>query len=88
QENTDLENFALFNNWLVLQERTKGLSSIRQIDWKTQQEKRVQFDDPAYMASLSYNPEPDTNLLRYSYSSMTTPSSVFQWDMQTGEREL
>ncbi|WP_419836340.1 S9 family peptidase [Xenorhabdus littoralis] len=88
QENTDLENFALFNNWLVLQERTKGLSSIRQIDWKTQQEKRVQFDDPAYMASLSYNPEPDTNFLRYSYSSLTTPSSVFQWNMEAGEREL
>ncbi|CDH02753.1 protease II [Xenorhabdus bovienii str. feltiae Moldova] len=88
QEETDLENFALFNNWLVVQERTKGLSTIRQIDWKTQQEKRVKFDEPAYMASLSYNPEPDTDLLHYSYSSMTTPSSVFQWDMQTGEREL
>ncbi|MBD2783668.1 S9 family peptidase [Xenorhabdus sp. DI] len=88
QENTDLENFALFNDGLVVQERTKGLSSIRQIDWKTQQEKRVQFDDPAYMASLGYNPEPDTHFLRYSYSSMTTPSSVFQWNMQTGEREL
>ncbi|MDX7988093.1 S9 family peptidase [Xenorhabdus sp. 12] len=88
QENTDLEDFVLFNNWLVVEERTKGLSSIRQIDWKTKQEKRVQFDDPAYMASLSYNPEPDTNLLRYSYSSLTTPSSVFQWNMQTGEREL
>ncbi|MDC9614448.1 S9 family peptidase [Xenorhabdus khoisanae] len=88
QENTDLENFELFNNWLVVQERTKGLASIRQIDWKTQQEKRVSFDDPAYMASISYNPEPDTHLLRYSYSSMTTPSSVFQWNMQTGEREL
>ncbi|MBC8944507.1 S9 family peptidase [Xenorhabdus indica] len=88
QENTDLEDFELFNNWLVVQERTKGLTSIRQIDWKTQQEKRVKFDDPAYMASLSYNPEPNTDLLRYSYSSLTTPSSVFQWNMQTGEREL
>ncbi|CDG18100.1 S9 family peptidase [Xenorhabdus doucetiae] len=88
QENTDLENFALFNDGLVVQERTKGLSSIRQIDWQTQQEKRVQFDDPAYMASLGYNPEPDTHFLRYSYSSMTTPSSVFQWNMQTGQREL
>lgn len=88
QEETDLENFVLFNNWLVVQERTKGLSTIRQIDWKTQQEKRVKFDEPAYMASLEYNPEPDTDLLHYSYSSMTTPSSVFQWNMQTGEREL
>ncbi|MEQ1976740.1 S9 family peptidase [Xenorhabdus sp. SGI240] len=88
QENTDLENFALFNEGLVVQERAKGLPSIRQIDWKTRQEKRVQFDDPAYMASLGFNPEPDTHFLRYSYSSMTTPSSVFQWNMQTGEREL
>nr|WP_232326347.1 S9 family peptidase [Xenorhabdus hominickii] len=88
QKNTDLEDFALFNNWLVVQERTKGVSSIRQIDWKTQQEKRVKFDDPAYMVSLGYNPEPETDFLRYHYSSMTTPSSVFQWNMQTGENEL
>ncbi len=88
QQNSDLEDFVLFNNWLVVQERTKGLPTIRQINWETQQEKQIKFDDPSYMAWIYYNPEPDTNFVRYGYSSMTTPSSTFQWNMKTGEREL
>ncbi|CAQ83915.1 MULTISPECIES: S9 family peptidase [Photorhabdus] len=88
QQDSDLEDFALFNNWLVVQERAKGLPTIRQINWETQQEKQIKFDDPSYMAWIDYNPEPDTDFVRYGYSSMTTPSSTFQWDMRTGEREL
>ncbi|TDB63292.1 S9 family peptidase [Photorhabdus khanii] len=88
QQETDLEDFALFNNGLVVQERTKGLPTIRQINWETDQEKQVKFDDPSYMAWIDYNPEPDTDVVRYGYSSMTTPSSTFQWNMKTGEREL
>ncbi|NHB91326.1 S9 family peptidase [Photorhabdus cinerea] len=88
QQDSDLEDFVLFNNWLVVQERTKGLPTIRQINWETQQEKQIKFDDPSYMAWIDYNPEPDTDFVRYGYSSMTTPSSTFQWSMKTGEREL
>ncbi len=88
QQDSDLEDFVLFNNWLVVQERTKGLPTIRQINWETQQEKQIKFDDPSYMAWIDYNPEPDTDFVRYGYSSMTTPSSTFQWNMRTGEREL
>ncbi len=88
QQETDLEDFALFNNWLVVQERTKGLPTIRQINWQTDQEKQIKFDDPSYMAWIDYNPEPDTDVMRYGYSSMTTPSSTFQWNLKTGEREL
>ncbi len=88
QQDSDLEDFVLFNNWLVVQERTKGLPTIRQINWETQQEKQIKFDDPSYMAWIDYNPEPDTDFVRYGYSSMTTPSSTFQWNMKTGEREL
>ncbi len=88
QQETDLEDFALFNHWLVVQERIKGLPTIRQISWETDQEKQIKFDDPSYMAWIDYNPEPDTDVVRYGYSSMTTPSSTFQWNMKTGEREL
>ncbi|EYU14826.1 protease II [Photorhabdus aegyptia] len=88
QQDSDLEDFDLFNDWLVVQERTKGLPTIRQINWQTQQEKQIKFDDPSYMAWIDYNPEPDTDFVRYGYSSMTTPSSTFQWNMKTGEREL
>ncbi|HEM8292574.1 TPA: S9 family peptidase [Providencia stuartii] len=88
RDDVDLEGFELFNNWLVLEERANGLVNIRQIDWQTQQENYVTFDDPAYMAWVSNNPEPNTNKLRYGYSSMTTPSSVYEINMQTQEKQL
>lgn len=83
-----LEGFSLFKDWLVVEEREQGLTNLRQINWQTGEEKHIRFDDPTYMTWLSFNPEPDTELLRYGYSSMTTPSSVFQINMDTGERTL
>lgn len=88
RNDVDLEDFALFNKWLVAEERQNGLVNIRQINWQTRQENYVTFDDPAYMASMDYNPEPDTEQLRYHYSSMTTPSSVYEINMQTQEKHL
>lgn len=83
-----LEGFSLFKDWLVVEEREQGLTNLRQINWQTGEEKHIRFDDPTYMTWLSFNPEPDTALLRYGYSSMTTPSSVFQINMDTDERTL
>lgn len=84
----DLENFALFNRWLVVEERHNGLVNLRQIDWQTKQQKMVEFDEPVYSAWIGYNPEPDSETLRYGYSSLTTPISVMQINMLTGQREL
>ena len=83
-----LEGFSLFKEWLVVEEREQGLTHLRQIHWQSGEEKHIRFDDPTYMTWLSFNPEPDTALLRYGYSSMTTPSSVFQIDLDSGERTL
>lgn len=83
-----LEGFSLFKDWLVVEEREQGLTHLRQIHWQSGEEKHIRFDDPTYMTWLSFNPEPDTVLLRYGYSSMTTPSSVFQIDLDSGERTL
>lgn len=88
RDDVDLEDFSLFNQWLVLEERQGGLVNIRQINWQTKQENYVSFDDPAYMAWIDTNPEPNTDKLRYGYSSMTTPSSVYQINMQTQEKKL
>lgn len=88
RDDIDLEDFELFNQWLVLEERKNGLVNIRQINWLTNNENYVSFDDPTYMAWVSNNPEPNTNKLRYGYSSMTTPSSVYEIDMQTQEKLL
>ncbi|MGP9435094.1 S9 family peptidase [Ewingella sp. AOP8-B2-18] len=83
-----LEGFSLFRDWLVVEEREQGLTNLRQIHWATGEEKSLSFDDPTYVTWLAYNPEPDTSLLRYGYSSMTTPSSLFELNLDTGERRL
>ncbi|HEK2717020.1 TPA: S9 family peptidase [Proteus mirabilis] len=88
QSEVDLESFELFNSWLVLEERKQGLVSLRQIDWKTGQSTNIIFDDPVYMAWLSVNPQADSEELRFGYTSMTTPSSTYQWNMQTKEKQL
>lgn len=88
RDGVDLEGFALFNNWLVVEERQNGLVNIRQISWLTHKENQVSFDDPTYMAWIGNNPEPDTDTLRYGYSSMTTPSSVYEINMLTQEKQL
>ncbi|MBL0547001.1 S9 family peptidase [Aeromonas jandaei] len=83
-----LESYALFKDWLVLEERSKGLTRLRQVNWQSGEQKEIAFDDPAYVTWLAYNPEPDTSALRYGYSSMTTPSSTYELDMATGQRTL
>ncbi|HGN1969893.1 TPA: S9 family peptidase [Proteus mirabilis] len=88
QPEVDLESIELFNRWLVLEERKQGLVSLRQIDWKTGQSTNIIFDDPVYMAWLSVNPQADSEELRFGYTSMTTPSSTYQWNMQTKEKQL
>ncbi|HDS8303815.1 TPA: S9 family peptidase [Proteus mirabilis] len=88
QPEVDLESFELFNRWLVLEERKQGLVSLRQIDWKTGQSTNIIFDDPVYMAWLSVNPQADSEELRFGYTSVTTPSSTYQWNMQTKEKQL
>lgn len=88
QPDTDLEDFTLFRDWLVLQERHAALPQIRIIHRQSGKETQVAFDDGAYCAWLGLNPEPDSQLLRYGYTSMTTPASVYELDMASGERTL
>ncbi|OAT46381.1 protease [Proteus hauseri ATCC 700826] len=88
QKDVDLEGFDLFNRWLVLEERQQGLVSLRQIDWQTGESTKVTFDDPVYMAWLGFNPQADSEELRFGYTSMTTPTSTYQWNMQTHQKQL
>ena len=46
------------------------------------------FEEPAYVASTAATPDPNTNLLRYVYTSLTTPNSTFEFDMTSGEKKL
>ncbi|EPE1851395.1 oligopeptidase B [Cronobacter dublinensis] len=88
REHIMLEGFTLFADWLVVEERQRGLTSLRQINRSTHESLGIAFDDPAYVTWVAYNPEPETCKLRYGYSSMTMPDTLFELNMETGERRV
>lgn len=83
-----LENTELFKNHLVIQERKNGLIQLRIIDQKTEKEHYLDFGEPAYDAYIGTNPEFDTETLRYGYTSMTTPNSTYDYDMNAKTKVL
>ena len=88
RDNVLLEDFEIFKNFLVLQERSEALTHLRVIRWKDRSEHYLDFGEPAYVAYLSTNPEFDTDVLRYGYSSLTTPNSTYDYNMVTREKTL
>lgn len=83
-----LEGIEIFKDYLVVDERKNGLTQLRMIRWADKSEKYMEFQDPAYAAGVGANPDFETDVLRYSYSSMTTPNSQYDYNMTTGERKL
>jgi oligopeptidase B len=82
-----LEGFEVFKNFLVLEERKEGLMHLRIIK-NDQTEHYVDFGEPTYAAGTGVNLDFDTNVLRYGYTSLTTPSSTFDYNMETREKTL
>ena len=83
-----LQGFELFSNHLVLQERVNGLRAIRIKGWDGKDDHYIQFNDPAYLSYPTTNLDFDTNILRYNYTSLTTPNSTFEYNMDTKEQVL
>jgi oligopeptidase B len=83
-----LEGFDLFRDHLVLEEREGGLVRLRVIPWTGDGEHYIEFDDAAWMAFTTANLEFDTSVLRYGYTSMTTPFTTYDYDMESRERKL
>ena len=81
-----LEGFELFDGFTALAERSNALERIRLL--KADGEEYVAADEPAYSMGLSVNAEPDTEWLRYGYTSMTTPGTTYELNVATGERRL
>jgi oligopeptidase B len=83
-----LEGFDLFKEYLVLQERGNALTRIQVRPWAGGGDHFLDFGEPAYTASVAFNPEYDTKTLRYNYTSMTTPQSVYDYDMAAHTKQL
>ena len=83
-----IDDLEAFKDFLVVYERKNGLQTIRYQTTKDKKFHSIKFPEPVYSYSQGSNPEYDTKLLRYTYTSLTTPSSVFDFDMTTQKTEL
>lgn len=85
---TRLEDVVFFKNFMVLDERKNGLGHLRVRDWQGKVDYYIPFNDPAYTCYTEVNRDYETSVLRYGYSSLTTPNSIYAFDMATQKQEL
>jgi oligopeptidase B len=88
REDVLLEDIEIFANYLVVEERTGGLNKIRIMSWDGKDEYYLPFGSETYTAYTSTNVDFETEILRYSYQSMATPSSVIDFNMRTKEKDV
>ena len=88
RKDVHLLGMEIFKNHLVLNERKNGLRSLRVINQKSGRDEYLDFGEATYTASISVNEEFNTNILRYTYTSMITPRSTYDYNMDSGTFDL
>jgi oligopeptidase B len=88
REEVYLENVEIFKDYLVTEERENGLTRIKIARWDNSETHYISFNEETYTAGIGNNPEFDSTTLRYSYSSLTTPASVVDYDMSQRTKKL
>lgn len=88
REDVLLEDIEIFKNYLVVEERSNGLNHIRIMPWNGEPDYYLPFGSETYNAYTTTNVDFDTDILRYSYQSLATPSSVIDFNMKTKTKEI
>ena len=88
REDVLLEDIEIFKNYLVVEERSNGLNHIRIMPWNEEPDYYLPFGSETYNAYTTTNVDFDTDILRYSYQSLATPSSVIDFNMKTKTKEV
>ncbi|WP_343705875.1 S9 family peptidase [Flavobacterium sp.] len=88
REDVLLEDIEIFKNYLVVEERSNGLNHIRIMPWNDEPDYYLPFGSETYNAYTTTNVDFDTDILRYSYQSLVTPSSVIDFNMKTKTKEI
>lgn len=83
-----LEGLEVFKDYAVAHEKSEGLNRFRILSFKTGAWNEINFPETVYSAFGGGTPEFDTRMFRINYQSMTTPSSVYDYDLETRERTL
>ncbi len=88
REDVTLEGLDFYKGFAVISERIDGLEKIRIYDFKRGTSRDIQTEESVYMLSLIGLPEFESTSIRYSYSSMITPNSTYEYNLVTGETKL
>jgi oligopeptidase B len=88
REDVLMEGIDIFKDFYVLSERKNGLNELKITRWDGSDSYYLPFDSETYTASVGTNPDFDTEILRYSYNSLATPSSIIDYNMRTKEKEI
>ncbi len=88
RENVLLEEFDVFKHHLVISNRFNGLTRLEIRTWDGDRKHYIRMQDPAYSVWIGTNPEYYTEILRYGYNSLTTPSSIYDYHMDSREKTL
>ncbi|WP_375583711.1 S9 family peptidase [Cyclobacterium xiamenense] len=88
RENVLLEEFDVFKHHLVIANRFNGLTRLEIRTWDGGGKHNIRMQDPAYSVWLGTNPEYYTEILRFGYNSLTTPSSIYDYHMDSREKTL
>lgn len=83
-----LEGIEIFSDYLVINERKEGLNLLRVIRWDDNSEHYVEMGEEVYTAWISTNVDFDSELLRFGYSSLTTPVSTYDYHLDSKEKTL
>jgi oligopeptidase B len=83
-----LSSFSLFKDYYVLFERENALPRIRVVDWETNTSRTLAMPEPLYTAWPAVNAEFDAPAFRYQYTSLVTPTSVYEHDVKSGATTL
>jgi len=83
-----IQGFDLFKNFLAISERKNGLTQIHILNLENNNSHDLAFDEPVYTASIGSNPDYNSETLRFNYTSLTTPASVYDYNMNAKEKKL
>ena len=88
REDAQILEIDSFKDYIVINERIDGLSQLRVFNQNTETDYYIDFEENAYAAYISINKEYDTDILRYAFSSLITPRSIYDYNMDSRERTL
>jgi oligopeptidase B len=88
QENAMIEDFDEFKDHLAVVKVVNGLKKLEIYSFADKTFKEIPFNEAVYNFNLASNPEYDTEVLRYQYESLTTPNSIYEYNVKTGKTEL